>query len=115
MATKTGTDAPLWAKNGARLRAYRMAMGLTQTEVAVSAGIRPNHLTQIERGVTKLSSYDLREALANALSLPLPAFVALWNGPVATVAPGDVKKIHVRSMRPRGGPRNRARAFSGVD
>lgn len=85
---------PKWAKHGARLRAERERRGIERIACAKAAGIEPNYLSQIERGATALSRYELRMALATALGMRLDAFVALWEG--HPVDQGSVKKRHVK-------------------
>lgn len=85
---------PKWAENGARLRAERERRGIERVACANAAGIKANYLSQIERGATALSRYELRMALAGALGMRLDAFVALWEG--RTVRQVGVKNRHVK-------------------
>lgn len=55
---------------GAALRQVRYAAGLSQLHVATTAGIRPDRLSLIERGLSGASP-DVAERLAQAMGVDL--------------------------------------------
>jgi repressor LexA len=61
----------VWADQqlGRRLKAARMRLGLTQTELAERAGVKQNSISEIERGRRRPSRTTLR-ALSVALDVP---------------------------------------------
>jgi transcriptional regulator with XRE-family HTH domain len=67
---------------GQRLKAFRLAAGLTFVELAARAGIAPDKVRRYERGRQKPSSAT-RVKLANALGIS-PA--ELWRGAQASLA-----------------------------
>ncbi|WP_022916766.1 helix-turn-helix domain-containing protein [Ruania albidiflava] len=68
---ETTADEPLWRHLlGARLRRLRTDRGQTLTETAERAGISPQYLSEIERGVKEPSS-EMIAAVAGALGVTL--------------------------------------------
>lgn len=65
--TKNGTLVSL----GSRIRALRNSQGLSQAQLADSAGMSPRYLSEIEAGKRNVSFKRL-EALAQILSVTLP-------------------------------------------
>jgi transcriptional regulator with XRE-family HTH domain len=57
------------ARLGARLRARREALGMSQADLGEKAGITPNYVGVLERGL-KLPTLDTLVALAKALGVP---------------------------------------------
>src|SRR6516164_7100265 len=55
---------------GMLLRRYRRAAGLTQEELAERAGLSPEGISALERGVNRAPRKDTVELLAEALALP---------------------------------------------
>ena len=60
---------------GSRLRSARVALGLSQEEVAARAGLNTSYLSQIERG-RKAPSLDVFVRLATAVNLTLAELFA---------------------------------------
>jgi transcriptional regulator with XRE-family HTH domain len=56
------------ARLGARLRAQREALGFTQAKLAEKAGVSPNYIGVLERGL-KLPTLDTLVLLAKALDM----------------------------------------------
>ena len=83
---------PLWRDTlGAHLRSVRLARGETLSETADRAGVSPQYLSEMERGMKDPSS-EMIAAVAGALDLSL-ADVALavsrrLRSPQATVSAG---------------------------
>jgi transcriptional regulator with XRE-family HTH domain len=61
---------------GAALRQVRYAAGLTQQHVARTAGIRPDRLSRIERGLSGASP-DMAERLAQTMAVDLDELARL--------------------------------------
>ena len=62
---------PLWRKLlGASLRARRLAAGRTLVETAARAGLSPQYLSEIERGLKEPSS-EMIAAILGALGITL--------------------------------------------
>ena len=67
---------PLWREVlGRRFRARREIQGKTLTETAARAGISPQYLSEVERGLKDPSS-EIIAAIAGALGVSLPALTA---------------------------------------
>lgn len=67
---------PLWREAlGERLRAHRAARSETLTRTADRAGVSPQYLSEMERGLKEPSS-EMIAAVAGALGLSLPDLVA---------------------------------------
>jgi transcriptional regulator with XRE-family HTH domain len=78
------------ARLGARLRARREALGLSQAELAENADISANYVGVLERGL-KLPTLDKLFALAKALGVPASELLGEprsdpWLEEVVTVA-----------------------------
>ncbi len=78
------------ARLGARLRARREALGLSQAELAEKVRISPNYVSVLERGL-KLPALDTLVALAKALGVPVSDLLGEprpdpWLEEVVTVA-----------------------------
>src|SRR5260370_37016788 len=56
---------------GKLIRRKRLALGLTQEELAIKAGVTKNYLTMVERGDRKNVHFLVRVALAHALGIPV--------------------------------------------
>ncbi len=56
---------------GKLIRERRLALGLTQEELANKAGVTKNYLTMVERGDRKNVHFLVRVALAHALGIPV--------------------------------------------
>jgi transcriptional regulator with XRE-family HTH domain len=59
------------------IRQKRIALGLTQQQLADKAGVTKNYVTMVERGVRKEVSFLTRVMLADALGIPLPRVLTL--------------------------------------
>ena len=68
---------PRPAEVGARIKQFREELGLTQTEVAESAGMKQSGYSAIERGRTKMP--EAATLLRIALALGVSPYVLLWN------------------------------------
>jgi XRE family aerobic/anaerobic benzoate catabolism transcriptional regulator len=79
---------------GSRLRARRLALGLTQAEVVARAGVSPRFLVDLEKGEGNISLRRLREVCA-ALGLPLEQ---LFRG----LGPGGAEKLGLVGLRGAG-------------
>lgn len=76
-AHRTHADAPepLWREAlGERLRAHRRDRGTTLAQTADRAGVSPQYLSEMERGLKEPSS-EMIAAVAGALGLSLPDLV----------------------------------------
>jgi transcriptional regulator with XRE-family HTH domain len=87
----------LSARLGARLRARREALGLSQAELAEKVGISANYVGVLERGV-KLPTLDTLVALAKALDMPVSELFGEprsdpWIEEVVTVAAAMPKQL----------------------
>src|SRR5215472_14351582 len=90
---------------GALLKRYRLASGLTQSELAEKAGLSPEAVSALERGVNRAPRKDTVALLAEALALDAPdrallaqasrshraAAVAAGTGQNATAGVGHAK------------------------
>lgn len=65
-----------------RLRALRLARGLTQEQVATAAGLDRVRIVRIENGWEKASKYETRVALARGLGVDLAVLDAVLTGAV---------------------------------
>lgn len=71
----TAVPEPLWREAlGERLRAHRTANGSTLTRTAERAGVSPQYLSEMERGLKEPSS-EMIAAVAGALGLTLTDLV----------------------------------------
>lgn len=52
------------------IRQRRIALGLTQEQLASKAGVTKNYVTMLERGARKTISFFVRVQLAEALGIP---------------------------------------------
>jgi predicted ATPase/DNA-binding XRE family transcriptional regulator len=85
---------------GARLRRLRQAAGLTQEELAARAGLSPNAIGALERGVRKRPYPHTVRSLANALELSENEQAALLasvpkQGTAASAAPAIVTELAI--------------------
>ena len=85
---------------GARLRRLREAAGLTQEELAARAGLSPNAIGALERGVRKRPYAHTVRSLANALELSENEQAALFasipkQGTAAPAAPAIVTEVAI--------------------
>ena len=92
---------------GALLKRHRLASGLTQSELAEKAGLSPEAVSALERGVNRAPRKDTVALLADALALDEPdralladasrrhraATVAAGTGPIAAASSGWSKAI----------------------
>lgn len=93
---------PLWREVvGDRLRRLRLERGETLTEVASRAGISPQYLSEIERGLKEPSS-EMIAAVSGALGASL---LDLTTGVVGDLMP--VERDYA-GARPTGDPRGTA-------
>ncbi|WP_309066045.1 helix-turn-helix domain-containing protein [Microbacterium sp.] len=89
---------PLWRHLvGAQLRRRRHDRGDTLTETAASAGVSPQYLSEIERGLKEPSS-EILAAVAGALDLSL---LELASGVADALRP--VTSQRADGARPTGG------------
>ncbi|TWG91200.1 putative transcriptional regulators [Nocardioides sp. J9] len=97
MADDTGTDTePLWRDLlGRELRRARRERGWTLTETAERAGISPQYLSEIERGLKEPSS-EMIAAVTGALGSSLLEITSAVVGELYDVGPA-------RPLRPVGG------------
>jgi transcriptional regulator with XRE-family HTH domain len=72
---------------GARLRRFREASGLSQTELGEKLGVSYQQVQKYERGVSRLS-VDTLLRLARALDQPIAAFLpaGVWSSDTGQVA-----------------------------
>jgi transcriptional regulator with XRE-family HTH domain len=75
---------------GARIRARREALGLSQAALAEKVGITPNYVSNLERGL-KLPTLDTLVAIAKAINVPSSELLGEsradpWLEDVVTVA-----------------------------
>ncbi|MBU2697088.1 helix-turn-helix domain-containing protein [Pimelobacter sp. 30-1] len=89
MAEEQKAAEPLWRDVlGRRLRDLRRERGETLTETAQRAGISPQYLSEIERGIKEPSS-EMIAAVAGALGLTLLDLTAAITGDLSVVRSGD--------------------------
>lgn len=92
---------PLWRHVlGARLRRLRLDRGETLIETARRAGVSPQYLSEIERGIKEPSS-EMIAAVAGALDVTLVELTAA----VAENLRGAQQRRHLRSVTSTAGPR----------
>lgn len=85
MAEEQKAAEPLWRDVlGRRLRDLRRERGETLTETAQRAGISPQYLSEIERGIKEPSS-EMIAAVAGALGLTLLDLTAAIAGDLHVV------------------------------
>ena len=78
---------PLWRELlGASLRARRLAAGRTLVETAARAGLSPQYLSEIERGLKEPSS-EMIAAILGALGLALVDLTAGVSDHLRATAP----------------------------
>lgn len=91
---------PLWRELlGRRLRWLRLQRGETLAETARRAGISPQYLSEIERGIKEPSS-EMVAAIAGALGaslLDLTSAIA-WELTAAAAAPATVHRLAPASV-----------------
>ncbi len=90
MATEGRTGSAL----GASLKQHRHAAGMTQEELAERAGISARTVSDLERGLRKLTHPDTARRLATALELgdgPRRLFQALATGQSSAVTPAPTR------------------------
>ena len=90
-ARRPRAEEPLWREVlGRRLRAERLRRGLTLVRAARRAGVSPQYLSEVERGLKEASS-EMVAAIAGALGLALVDLTAAvttdLGGPVAAAGP----------------------------
>jgi DNA-binding XRE family transcriptional regulator len=79
---------PLWREAlGERLRAHRLEQRSTLTRTAERAGLSPQYLSEIERGLKEPSS-EMIAAVAGALGFSLPDLVGEVARHLAASSPG---------------------------
>ena len=98
---------PLWRHVlGDVLRGERLEQERILTEVAATAGVSPQYLSEVERGRKEASS-EVLGAVAEALGLELADVVARVAGRLAARSPErrtlDLREAHARSAS-SGGP-----------
>jgi len=76
MPRKPINDDDLRQRLGARLRALRMAAGLTQVELGARADMHKSDISRLERG-ERAPSLETMAALSEALDLSLAVFLTL--------------------------------------
>ena len=93
MAEDRDDTEPLWRDLlGRQLRRARRERGATLTEISRRAGISPQYLSEIERGVKEPSS-EMIAAVAGALGLTLLDLTSAVTGDLYVAAPA-------RELRP---------------
>jgi transcriptional regulator with XRE-family HTH domain len=105
-ARRPRAGEPLWREVlGRRLRAERLRRRLTLAQAARRAGVSPQYLSEVERGMKEASS-EMVAAIAGALGLALVDLTAAvttdLGGPGATAGPG----------RAAGAPRSQVLALA---
>lgn len=65
---------------GERVRALRIARGMTQKQFAALGGLRRTEISRVETGANKASSHATRSALARAFGLSIEDTDALLDG-----------------------------------
>lgn len=81
VASPTATprpQIPLEQLVGAQIRGLRLAVGMTNADLAAAAHLSPGMLSKIENGQTSPSLSTL-QALATALNMPLGSFFATFD------------------------------------
>jgi transcriptional regulator with XRE-family HTH domain len=107
---RTGTREPLWRHVlGDRLRRLRHARRETLDETAARAGISPQYLSEMERGVKDPSS-EMIAAVAGALDVTLVDLTLA----VAEVL-GAARSTVVVDLTPHDAPTHLLRSASGPD
>ena len=106
---------PLWRElMGAELRAERHRQRRTLAEVASTAGVSMQHLSDVERG-RKDPSSELLAAILGALGLDLPLLLLRTADGAPAAAPSDRRVAPVLSLRSSpAGPVAPPRGGSGV-
>ena len=91
------SDGSVTLDIGRDLRAIRQSKGLTLTDVAAKLNCSIGYLSQVERGISKLSSDELQQ-VAQIFDVPLGWFLLLSD------VPGDERGVVTRSeLRRRSG------------
>ena len=100
---------PLWREVlGELLRRLRHNRGLTLGEIAERAGLSPQYLSEIERGLKDPSS-EMIEAVAGALGVTL-VDLTLAVAETLILTSGDVPAVHTSAA---GTPLTRAAGLAG--
>ncbi len=73
---------------GERLRALRLAAGLTQERLAERAELHPTYIGQLERGEKNVTIESLLK-ITRALGMPPDQFFSHLPGPAAQPGPAD--------------------------
>jgi transcriptional regulator with XRE-family HTH domain len=66
------------ASFGQAVKAYRVACGMTQEQLAEAAGLHPGYLGTVERGEKNISLQNII-ALCRALDIPPSALIAVLD------------------------------------
>lgn len=66
-----------------RVRELRLAIGMTQSELAIRSGVDRLAIVRVETGRNQLTSYPLRAAMARGFGLSLDIFSALVDGTIS--------------------------------
>lgn len=98
-AERRRTRRPLWRHVlGEVLRGERLEQERILTEVAATAGVSPQYLSEVERGRKEASS-EVLGAVADALGLDLAEVVGRVAGRLAALVPaGEDRLDHRRAM-----------------
>lgn len=100
-ADRPRTVRPLWRHVlGEVLRGERLEQERILTEVAQTAGVSPQYLSEVERGRKEASS-EVLGAVADALGLELADVVGRVAGRLAVRAPAQVDRTDHRRSMPR--------------
>jgi transcriptional regulator with XRE-family HTH domain len=94
---QTILSEPVHADIGTRLRALRIARGLSVSELAALAGVSVGTVSQVERRKANLSISTL-ERLRRALSVPLSALFEADGATVEPAADDFVRRMHGRPV-----------------
>jgi transcriptional regulator with XRE-family HTH domain len=78
----------MFAAFGQAVKAYRVASGLTQEQLAEAAGLHPGYLGTVERGEKNISLRNII-ALCRALSVPPSGLMAVLD--VAITMPAEAQ------------------------
>jgi transcriptional regulator with XRE-family HTH domain len=93
------TDEALDRRIAQRIRGRRIALGITQDQLAQSLGVSYQQIQKYETGANRISAVRL-ERIARRLAVPIGWFLA------AEVEPSEVREI--ASVTPHGGSQRAA-------
>lgn len=85
---------------GERVRALRKAVGLTQEQVAIAAGLERVEVVQIETGKNKATSARMQKGLAKSFHLSVDEIGRVLSGALDTEPAAALYRKRARAASP---------------